>query len=471
MCISNNKILYKFYGIELLYFYFIQLMQTIDSKHLWSECLTSISRELGVEADFNMWIRPLQCSLEENQLNLFAPNRFVLEWVETHYQKLIKESVIKVFGNTDLKINYTVGSIKAPTPKAPLPAKKKIAVNKNPIHLKKQYNFDSFIVGPNNEMAYAAAKQVCENPGGVYNPLFIYGGAGLGKTHLMHAIANQIQMIAPDARICCVHSEKFVTSMVKALQNNTMDQFKSDYRDIDVLLFDDVQFIAQKPRSQVEFFHTFNSLLDAQGSQVVLTCDRYPKELEGFESRLISRFSGGLTVAIDPPDLETRVAILMSKADMSQVKLPQEVAFFIAKRIQSNVRELEGALKRVIASAHFTNNKTISLEFTRQALKDLLAVQSKSVKIDNIQKTVAKHYNIKLSDLMSTSRKRVLVRPRQMAMYISRTLTTKSLPEIAAEFARDHTTILHACQTIEELIKNDDNLREDYQLLSRILSN
>lgn len=447
-------------------------MHTAESNNLWSECLKTIARELGEEADFNMWIRPLQCKFTQDALELFAPNRFVLDWVKNNYQKVISDAVIKIYDDPAIKINYTVGSISnSPTTER---KKVKVATKKpepTPNQLKQQYNFDSFVIGPNNEMAYAAAEQVSSNPGDVYNPLFIYGGAGLGKTHLMHAIANRIAQLKPEARICCVHSEKFVTSMVKALQNNTMAQFKSEYRDIDVLLFDDVQFLAQKPRSQVEFFHTFYALLDSQGSQVVLTCDRYPKELEGFESRLISRFSGGLTVAIDPPDLETRVAILMSKADLSKVELPQEVAFFIAKRIQSNVRELEGALKRVIASAHFTNNKMITLDFTRQALKDLLAVQSKSVSIDNIQKTVAKHYNIKLTDLMSNSRKRVLVRPRQMAMFIARSLTTKSLPEIAAEFSRDHTTVLHACQTMEELTKNDENLREDYQLLTRILSN
>lgn len=447
------------------------MSDTIEKNHIWNNCLAIIARELNNEADFNMWISPLQFQQEDLNVILYAPNRFVLDWVTKNYDSIVKSSIRQVITNDGVTIEYKVGSINNNASKPTKPKVKKEPKVNNNAFLKKQYNFNAFIVGPNNEMAYAAAKQVSDNPGDVYNPLFIYGGAGLGKTHLMHAIANQIAINKPDARICCVHSERFVTSMVKALQNNTMAQFKSEFRDIDVLLFDDVQFIAQKPRSQVEFFHTFNALLDAQGSQVVLTCDRYPKELEGFESRLISRFSGGLTVAIDPPDLETRVAILMSKAEFSNINLPQDVAFFIAKRIQSNVRELEGALKRVIASAHFTNNKTISLDFARQALKDLLAVQSKSVNIENIQKTVAKHYNLKLTDLMSTSRKRTLVRPRQMAMLIARSLTTKSLPEIASEFARDHTTVLHACQTMDDLIKKDENLREDYQLLLRILSN
>lgn len=446
-------------------------MSVVEKNQIWNDCLAIIARELDDEADFNMWISPLQCAVEADKITLFAPNRFVLDWVTKHYTSIVESAISQVLNSARVEIDYKVGSLTTKT-EAPKQTKTPVKTSSNnSAFLKKQYNFDAFIVGPNNEMAYAAAQQVSDNPGDVYNPLFIYGGAGLGKTHLMHAIANQIALKKPNARICCVHSERFVTSMVKALQNNTMAQFKSEFRDIDVLLFDDVQFIAQKPRSQVEFFHTFNALLDAQGSQVVLTCDRYPKELEGFESRLISRFSGGLTVAIDPPDLETRVAILMSKAEFSKIDLPQEVAFFIAKRIQSNVRELEGALKRVIASAHFTDNKVITLDFARQALKDLLAVQSKSVNIENIQKTIAKHYNLKLTDLMSTSRKRTLVRPRQMAMLIARTLTTKSLPEIAAAFARDHTTVLHACQTMEELIKNDENLREDYQLLLRILSN
>lgn len=448
------------------------MADTVENSHIWNDCLEIIARELNDEADFNMWISPLQFEIESENITLYAPNRFVLDWVTKNYDNIVKSSIRQIIKTEEINIEYKVGSIHAKKHKPAEAKTEKINnVSSNNNFLKKQYNFNSFIVGPNNEMAYAAAMQVSDNPGDVYNPLFIYGGAGLGKTHLMHAIANQIAINKPNVRICCVHSERFVTSMVKALQNNSMAQFKSEFRDIDVLLFDDVQFIAQKPRSQVEFFHTFNALLDAQGSQVVLTCDRYPKELEGFESRLISRFSGGLTVAIDPPDLETRVAILMSKAEYSNIKLPQEVAFFIAKRIQSNVRELEGALKRVIASAHFTNNKAISLDFARQALKDLLAVQSKSVNIENIQKTVAKHYNIKLTDLMSTSRKRNLVRPRQMAMLIARSLTTKSLPEIAGEFARDHTTVLHACQTMEDLLKKDENLREDYQLLLRILSN
>lgn len=440
-------------------------MQVKNSHDIWSKCVKVILGEIG-ETDCSMWINPLQCKISDEHVKLFAPNRFVLDWVKSNYQEIVYKAVSQIIGS-EVEISYTIGSIDTIKPEKPKPQKKSEKNN----FLKQQYNFDAFIVGPNNEMAYAAAMQVSENPGDVYNPLFIYGGAGLGKTHLMHAIANQIAENNPKAKICCVHSERFVTSMVQALQNNTMPQFKEMFRKADVFLFDDVQFIAQKPRSQVEFFHTFNALLDAQGSQVVLTCDRYPKELEGFESRLISRFSGGLTVAIDPPDLETRVAILMSKAEISNVKLPQEVAFFIAKRIQSNVRELEGALKRVIASAHFSKNSELSVDFARQALKDLLAVQSKSVSIDNIQKTVAKHYNIKLTDLMSNSRKRILVRPRQMAMLLARTLTTKSLPEIAAEFTRDHTTVLHACQTIEELIKNDDNLKEDFNLLHRILSN
>lgn len=451
------------------------------SREQWQQCLEKIGCRMaadGKEQDFNTWVRPLQCENRPDGLYLLAPNRFVHDWVKRHYLEIIQSILNQSFPDQTIPVNFAVG---ASTP--PPPTKEQVrtephqavsdTVEAEPLptpNLNTLFTFDSFVVGPGNELAKAAADQVSQNPGDVYNPLFIYGGAGLGKTHLMHAIANAIHSRNPSARIRCVHSERFVSSMVKALQNNTMEKFKSENRDVDVFLFDDVQFIAQKPRTQVEFFHTFNALLDAQGSQIVLTCDRYPKELEGFESRLISRFSGGLTVAIEPPDLETRVAILMNKAEMSNTQIPQEVAFFIAKRIRSNVRELEGALKRVIASAHFTG-QAITLDFASQALKDLLAVQAKSVSLDNIQRTTAKYYNIKLADLLSKNRSRSFARPRQLAMLLAKELTSKSLPEIGDAFGgRDHTTVLHACRKMKSLIKENENIKEDYMLLQRILS-
>ncbi len=451
------------------------------TREQWQQCLEKIGRRMaadGKEQDFNTWVRPLQCEHRQGQLYVLAPNRFVHDWVARHYMEVIQSVLSQSFPEQDVKVHFAVG---ASTPKSIVPTTQASAPHSEstpetvaPVvptpNLNTLFTFDNFVVGPGNELAKAAADQVSQNPGDVYNPLFIYGGAGLGKTHLMHAIANTIHARNPSARIRCVHSERFVSSMVKALQNNSMEQFKSENRDVDVFLFDDVQFIAQKPRTQVEFFHTFNALLDAQGSQIVLTCDRYPKELEGFESRLISRFSGGLTVAIEPPDLETRVAILMNKAEMSQTQIPQEVAFFIAKRIRSNVRELEGALKRVIASAHFTG-QAITLDFANQALKDLLAVQAKSVSLDNIQRTTAKYYNIKLADLLSKNRSRSFARPRQLAMLLAKELTAKSLPEIGDAFGgRDHTTVLHACRKMKSLIKENESIKEDYMLLQRILS-
>ncbi len=311
------------------------------------------------------------------------------------------------------------------------------------------FTFQNFVEGKSNQLARAAAIQISEHPGTAYNPLFIYGGVGLGKTHLMQAVGNQILKKKPDGRVLYLHSERFVADMVKALQRNAMNDFKRYYRSADALLIDDIQFFAGKDRSQEEFFHTFNSLLDAQ-QQIVMTCDRYPKEIDGLEERLKSRFGWGLTVAIEPPELETRVAILMSKAEASQINLPHEVAFFIAKRIQSNVRELEGALKRVIANAHFTG-QAITVDFTREALKDLLAVQAKLVSIGNIQKTVADYYKIKLADLLSKRRNRFLARARQLAMALAKELTQHSLPEIGESFGgRDHTTVLHACRKINK---------------------
>ena len=332
-----------------------------------------------------------------------------------------------------------------------------------------EFTFDSFVEGKSNQLAKAAAIQVAGNPGKSYNPLFIYGGVGLGKTHLMHAVANKIKERNADARIAYVHSERFVSDMVKALQHNTINDFKTAYRTLDALMIDDIQFFARKDRSQEEFFHTFNALLESQ-QQVILTCDRYPKEVDGLEERLKSRFGWGLTVAIEPPELETCVAILMSKAAIANVDLPEEVAFFVAKRIRSNVRELEGALKRMVATSHFTG-RAITLEFTKEALRDLLALQEKLVTVENIQKTVAEYYKIRIADLLSKRRSRSIARPRQVAMALAKELTNYSLPEIGDAFGgRDHTTVLHACRRVKELRESERRIGEDYMNLLRTLA-
>jgi chromosomal replication initiator protein len=336
-------------------------------------------------------------------------------------------------------------------------------------NLVSNYTFANFVEGKSNQLALAAATQVAENPGGSYNPLFLYGGVGLGKTHLMHAVGNALKLNKPDARIVYLHSERFVADMVKALQLNAITDFKRYYRSVDALLIDDIQFFAKKDRSQEEFFHTFNALLEG-GQQMILTCDRYPKEIDGLEERLKSRFGWGLTVSVEPPDLETRVAILMNKATQARLNLPPDAAFFIAQRIRSNVRELEGALKRVIASANFTR-RPVDVALVKESLKDLLALQDKQVSLDNIQRTVAEYYKIKVSDLNSRRRNRSVARPRQVAMALAKELTNYSLPEIGDSFGgRDHTTVLHGCRKIKELRETSSDIREDYKNLLRLLT-
>ena len=335
--------------------------------------------------------------------------------------------------------------------------------------LNKTFTFDTFVEGKSNQLAHAAAQQVAENAGGSYNPLFIYGGVGLGKTHLMHAVGNHLQQKDSNAQVLYVHSERFVQDVVKALQLNAINEFKRFYRSLDALLIDDIQFFAGKERSQEEFFHTFNALLEG-GQQMILTCDRYPREINGLEERLKSRFGWGLTVAVEPPELETRVAILLKKAQQANVDLPDDAAFFIAQKIRSNVRELEGALKRVIANSHFTGSK-ITLPFIKESLKDLLALQDRQVSIDNIQRTVAEYYKLKLSDLLSKRRTRSIARPRQVAMALSKELTNHSLPEIGEAFGgRDHTTVLHGCRKVKELQETMADIREDYKNLMRSLT-
>ncbi|MCA0402382.1 MAG: chromosomal replication initiator protein DnaA [Proteobacteria bacterium] len=448
------------------------------SEDVWKKCRELLEEEYPPQ-QFNTWLRPLQAEVEENGLVLLAPNRFVVDWVKNNFYSRLKEIVNQVGGESFSLLRIGIGS-KSPAQdvKEKEEAKPVIAVSKTISHktadhkvsyLNKKFVFDSFVEGNSNQLAKAAALQVAERPGDAYNPLFIYGGVGLGKTHLMHAIGNSILKNNPDAKVLYLHSERFVADMVKALQTNSINEFKRFYRSLNALLIDDIQFFAGKDRSQEEFFHTFNALLEGQ-QQIILTSDRYPREIEGVEERLKSRFGWGLTVAVEPPELETRVAILISKAEQSNIELPYEVAFFIAKRIRSNVRELEGALRRVIANAHFTG-KVITIEFVHDALRDLLALQDKLVTIENIQKTVAEYYKVKVAELLSKRRSRSIARPRQMAMALAKELTNHSLPEVGDHFGgRDHTTVIHACRKVKELIQNDSSFAEDYKNLMRILS-
>lgn len=445
------------------------------SVTVWQKCLDFLKEEYPSQ-QFNTWLRPLQAEVRETGLVLFAPNRFVVDWVKKNFYTRIKELVSQHSEEEIPLVSIEIGSkspLINPSPvieevRAKVIIPKKTADYKNS-YLNKKFNFDTFVEGNSNQLARAASLQVGEKPGEAYNPLFIYGGVGLGKTHLMHAIGNAILKVNPEAKVLYLHSERFVADMVKALQTNSINEFKRFYRSLNVLLIDDIQFFAGKDRSQEEFFHTFNALLEGQ-QQIILTSDRYPKEIEGVEERLKSRFGWGLTVAVEPPELETRVAILISKAEQSNVKLPYEVAFFIAKRIRSNVRELEGALRRVIANAHFTG-KPITVDFVHEALRDLLALQDKLVTIENIQKTVAEYYKVKVADLLSKRRSRSIARPRQMAMALAKELTNHSLPEIGDHFGgRDHTTVIHACRKVKELIQTESDFAEDYKNLLRTLT-
>lgn len=466
------------------------------SSNTWRNCLQRLQSELSV-TEFNTWIKPLQVRETDKEMALYAPNPFFVDWIRQQYLDRITEVITSKADTNGLHISLHVGNaqieqassaqsnrqaassaspvngVKAETPShrpsfnAPRPHHGHSSFPQN--NLNDKFIFNNFVEGKSNQLARAAAEQVAENPGISYNPLLIYGGVGLGKTHLMHSVGNLILKDKPDSKIVYLHSERFMANMVKALQSNSMDAFKNYYRSVDALLIDDIQFFANKGRTQEEFFHTFNNLIE-KNKQVIITCDRYPKEIEGLEERLKSRFGWGLTVAIEPPDLETRVAILMSKATQSKIELPHEVAFFIAKRIRSNVRELEGALKRVIANAQFTG-RAITLDFVKDALKDLIAAQDKLISIDNIQKTVASYYKIKVSDLLSKRRSRSITRPRQMAMTLAKKLTNHSLPEIGDAFGgRDHTTVLHACRKIDELKSESVDIEEDYSNLLRTLS-
>jgi len=487
------------------------------SVALWQQCLDYLQDELSSQ-QFNTWIRPLQAEEgESNELCLLAPNRFVRDWVSDKYAKRISELMRELSPAKPPKVSLTVGSRRAAPAPQPRELGNPVSAGSRPVQaapavhtpprgdfadereidqmrdegprrpagnarqvqvegslkhqsgLNPNFTFETFVEGKSNQLARAASRQVSENPGGAYNPLFLYGGVGLGKTHLMHAVGNQLAGRSENAKVVYLHSERFVADMVKALQLNAINDFKRFYRSVDALLIDDIQFFAGKERSQEEFFHTFNALLEG-GQQMILTSDRYPKEISGVEERLKSRFGWGLTVAIEPPELETRVAILMKKADQAKVDLPHDAAFFIAQKIRSNVRELEGALKKVIADSHFMG-KTITQDFIRESLKDLLALQDKQVGVDNIQRTVAEYYKIKLSDLLSKRRSRSVARPRQVAMALAKELTNHSLPEIGDAFGgRDHTTVLHACRKVQALQEENADIREDYKNLLRLLT-
>ena len=427
---------------------------------LWNKCSEKLENTLSQE-DFNTWIRPLKAKIDKNTLELVAPNDFILDYIEKNYSKEIKK-IVKTQSKSN--INLVLKTLTKET------FIDKYKNNQSPeIKLVDGYTFDSFVEGKSNHLALAAAKQVAANPKGDYNPLFIYGGVGLGKTHLMHAVGNRLLEHDKSKNIVYVHSERFVSDMVKCLQLGSINDFKNFYRSVDALLIDDIQFFAGKEQSQEELFHTFNTLLEG-GQQMILTCDKYPKEIDGLEERLKSRLGWGLPVSIEPPELETRVAILLTKAEEMKLILSEECAFYIAEKIRSNVRELEGALRRVGANAKFTS-RNIDINLIKESLKDLLAIQQRQISIENIQKTVSDYYNIRVSDLLSSKRTRSLARPRQVSMCLSKELTNHSLPEIGDSFGgRDHTTVLHACRRIKALRDEDADIAEDYTKLIRALT-
>jgi chromosomal replication initiator protein len=486
----------------------------------WQDCVETLKSELPTQ-QFNTWIRPLRVEESDNEVVILAPNRFIRDWVKSKFMERISD-LFQQNGESQKNLILDVDSSTAPeVPELKVSARQErpspqvlhqsrpelfTSSNSNQFSaskadlisdslrsrnpssansrtvdtiiegklrhrgaLNRDNTFDNFVVGKSNQLARAAAQQVAENPGYAYNPLFIYGGVGLGKTHLMHAIGNYLVAKKPNAKVVYLHSETFVATMVTALQLNAINEFKRFYRSVDALLIDDIQFFAGKERSQEEFFHTFNALLEG-GQQIILTCDRYHKEINGLEERLKSRFGWGLTVAVEPPELETRAAILMNKAELSNVSLPYEAALFVAQRLRSNVRELEGALKRVIAHSDFLG-EPITLDLIKEALRDLFAIQDKLVTIDNIQRSVAEYYKIKMADMLSKRRNRSIARPRQVAMTLSKELTNHSLPEIGDAFGgRDHTTVLHACKQINKLRHSSMDIQEDYNNLLRSLS-
>ena len=450
--------------------------------HFWGECKKTLERDLPVE-EYSTWIAPL--TLEQNNgsnplsYSVLAPNKFISDWVEDNYGTTIKERLSAITSNRDLNLNFEIfvdyqdknfsAYSKESETTLSLSAKEEEVRAPQKNNLIENFTFQTFVEGKSNHIALAASRQIGDGLKNSYNPLFIYGGVGLGKTHLMHAVGNEIIRKDPSKKIAYVHSEKFVSDMVKSLQLGAINEFKQYYRSLDALLIDDIQFFAKKEQSQEELFHTFNSLLE-KGSQMILTCDRYPKEIDGLEDRLKSRLGWGLPVVIEPPELETRVAILLTKAQSMNHELEEESAFFIAQKVRSNVRELEGALKRVMANSNFTG-RPISVDLIKDSLKDLLAIQARQVSVENIQKTTAEYYNIKMSDILSKRRSRSVARPRQMAMFLAKELTNYSLPEIGESFGgRDHTTVIHACKKINELRAFNLDIEEDYRKLLRVLT-
>ncbi len=443
------------------------------SSPLWEKCLSHLEGELSAQ-QINTWLRPLQAIQSATTLRLLAPNQYVQAWVQEQLEVKINKLIHALSQGTIITVTIDVGSNTPQQPaKNKLNTSSELANTKAPATgspLNPAFTFESYVEGKSNQIARAASLHVAESPGtSGYNPLFLYGGTGLGKTHLMLAVGNQIKKDNPKAKVMYLSSERFVQDMITALRNNVIDQFKAHYRSADALLIDDIQFFAKKERSQEEFFYTFNSLLEGQ-KQIILTCDRFPKEVENLDERLQSRLGWGLTIAIEPPELETRVAILIKKAQKNLIMLPEDVAFFIAQRIKSNVRDLEGALQRVLAFSRFSN-QPLSIEMAQEALKDLLALHQKLVTLDSIQKTVGEYFKTRVSELLSKKRTRSIARPRQIAMALAKELTNHSLPEIGEAFGgRDHTTVLHACRKIAELKESDARIAEDYRNLLRTLS-
>jgi len=470
-------------------------------ENFWPACLSRFEKELSTQ-QFNTWIKPLRTEIDGDVMRLFAPNRFVMQWVKDRFQKkieiiaqelhypnilvevLLSDSDTKKTSKPQLdKVNATKQTIGAPidiplenhasltdvfAAAKPKPTANKHKKNVEGSGLNPSFNFDNYVTGRANQLARAAAIQVAENPGGSYNPLFIYGGVGLGKTHLLQAIGNELMTHHPDAKIRYLHAERYVSDVVKAYEHKAFDHFKQQYHSLDLLLIDDIQFFAKKLRTQEEFFYAFNSLIEAK-KQIVITCDTYPKEIADVDERLRTRFSWGLTVAVEPPELEMRVAILLKKAEAVNIKLPEDVAFFIAKQIRSSVRELEGALNRIIAMAKFTGH-ALDVHLAKDALRDLIAVRGRQVTIENIQKTVADYFKIKVAEMYSKKRTRNFSKPRQIAMALSRELTNHSFPEIGEAFGgRHHTTVMHACDEIDLLRQNDHSIARDIAFLIQVI--
>ena len=458
-------------------------------ENFWSTCLSRFEQELSKQ-QYNTWIKPLVAEVNGNVLRLVAPNRFVLQWVKDRFNKNI-EQFARELHLDNIQIDFVIANIEADqedkateklsakiqtelTKMAVNPldvkfaSKKTVEATKVVSGLNSAFNFDNYVSGRANQLARAAAIQVAENPGAAYNPLFIYGGVGLGKTHLLQAIGNELKKHKPDAKIRYLHAERYVSDVVKAYENKAFDEFKRQYHSLDLLLIDDIQFFAKKTRTQEEFFYAFNSLIETK-KQIIITCDTYPKEIMDVDERLRTRFSWGLTVAVEPPELEMRVAILLKKAEAVNLNLPEEVAFFIAKQIRSSVRELEGALNRIIAMAKFTGH-AIDVHLAKDALRDLIAVRGRQVTMENIQKTVADYYKIKVAEMYSKKRTRNFARPRQIAMALSRELTNHSFPEIGEAFGgRHHTTVMHACDEIDLLRKNDPSFTRDIGFLIQVI--